>query len=191
MTNGKSVCSCRLLLLPAVCFLPSAPAVCSCRLLLPSAPAVCSCRLLLPSTPAVYSCRLLLPSAPAVCPCRLLLLSHLARRQAIELAKICAGWQAIIEVALHFPALKMKLPPSATIETSPVGLTLIGKRPAHFPVPTAEQPGHPVCNSAPRRIALPGVCMIFDDSLLRLHFLHLSKVPKNCLHYANAQKGGE
>src|SRR6266542_494339 len=54
---APAVCSCRLLL-------PSAPAVCPCRLPLPPAPATCSSLILLPSPPAASSCRLLLPSAP-------------------------------------------------------------------------------------------------------------------------------
>ena len=46
------------------------------------------------------------------------------RCEATERAEACAAWQAIIEVALHFPAPNIELPPRATIETSPVGLTL-------------------------------------------------------------------
>jgi hypothetical protein len=65
---------------------------------------------------------------------------------------------------------------------------MTGEGPAHFPVPAAKQPRYPDCNAAPRLIALYKVRFVFNDHLLCLHFLNLSRVPKNCLHHANAQK---
>ena len=133
--------------------------------------------------------RLLLPPAPAACRlpsavCRLLL----PRCHAIKRSKVRTSWLPIIEAALHFPAPKIELPPCATIETSAVGLTLARKRPTHFPVPTAKKPRYPAASPAPRRIVLDDLRLAFDDCILRLHSFNLSKVPKNCLHYANAQK---
>jgi len=79
------------------------------------------------------------------------------------------GWLPIVKVALHFPASQIELSPGATIETSPVGLTLAGKGSTHFPVPTAEQPSYYAANRAPRRIVRYNVRVIFDDRVLRLH----------------------
>jgi hypothetical protein len=100
---------------------------------------------------------LLLPPAPASCR---LPFVPLPRRQFPKRPKVSTGWQAIIEAALHLPAPQIELPPRATIETGPVALTLAGKWPTHFPVPAAKQPGYPVSNSAPRRIALYNVRII-------------------------------
>jgi hypothetical protein len=111
-----------------------------------------------------------------------------ACRQAVKLAKVFAAGTAIIKLTLHFPTSQIELPSRATTETTPIGVTLSGKRPAHFPVPATKQPGYPVCSAAPRLIALNKVWIVFDDRQFCLHLLSLSKMPKKCVHYANAQK---
>lgn len=79
------------------------------------------------------------------------------------------GWLPKVKVALHFPASQVELPPGATIETSPVGLTLAGKGPANLLVPAAKQPSYYAANRAPRRIVLYNVRVVFDDRVLHLH----------------------
>src|SRR6266545_207676 len=97
--------------------------------------------------PKPPSCRRLCPLSSALCS---LLSVFSVRRQAVKLVKICAAWDAMVELALHFPTSQVELPSRATMETATIGLALTGKRPAHFPVPATKQPGYPVCNCAPR-----------------------------------------
>ena len=101
-----------------------------------------------------------LPLSSALCP---LLSVFSARRQAVKSAKVSAAWHAIVKLALHFPTSQTELAAGTTIETATIGLTLTGKGPTHFLVPAAKQPCYPVCNAAPRRIALYVVRFVFDD----------------------------
>ena len=59
--------------------------------------------------------------------------------QAIECTKMFSRWQAIIEVALHFPAAEIELAACATAQTASICLTLTGKRTTHLSVPTTKQ----------------------------------------------------
>ena len=78
----------------------------------------------------------------------------LPRCQAIQRPKAASVGPRVIEPALHFPTPDIELAAGPTIETSPVGLTLVRKRPAHFLVPTTQEPGYQVADPAPRRNVL-------------------------------------
>ena len=78
----------------------------------------------------------------------------LPRRQAIHWLKVPTVGAREVEASLHFPAPDIKLTAGPTMETSPVGLTLVGKRPAHFLMPTTQHPRYPVADPAPRRNVL-------------------------------------
>jgi hypothetical protein len=71
-------------------------------------------------------------------------------RLAISELRTLTAWQTIIEIALHFPAAQIELPPRATIQTAAIRLTTIGERPAHFFVPTAEHASEPTANGCAR-----------------------------------------
>ena len=78
----------------------------------------------------------------------------LPRRQAIHWLKVPTVGACVIEASLHFPTPDIKLAAGSTMETSPVGLTLVGKRPAHFLMPTTQHPRYPAADPAPRRNVL-------------------------------------
>jgi hypothetical protein len=71
--------------------------------------------------------------------------------QTIECTKVFGGWQAVIEGTLHFPAPEIKLPPRSTAQTTPICLTLTGKRPTHLSVPTTKQASYPAADSREKR----------------------------------------
>ncbi len=93
---------------------------------------------------------------------RLLLRCLLSTRR-LSGPPIGAASLAIVEIALHFPALHIELPPCATIEAAPVRLTLAGEWPAHLLVPATKQPVYPVSNRAPRRIVRYEIRFILND----------------------------
>jgi hypothetical protein len=62
-----------------------------------------------------------------------------------------AGWQAVIEVALHFPASEIKLAARATAQTTSIRLPLTGKRTTHLSMPTTKQASYPAADSCEKR----------------------------------------
>ena len=78
----------------------------------------------------------------------------LPRRQAIHWPQVPNVGAREVEASLHFPTPDIELAAGPTIETSPVGLTLVRKRPAHFFMPATQHPRYPAADPAPRRNVL-------------------------------------
>jgi hypothetical protein len=70
-------------------------------------------------------------------------------RNTIERPKVPNVGLSVIIAPLHFPTSDIELSVGPAIEAGSVGLTLVRKRPAHFPVPTSQQPGYQAADPAP------------------------------------------